>query len=48
MAIVNRKLSKDFYRRSDVVGIARDLLGQILVTRINGTPTAGYITETEA
>lgn len=43
------KLSYDFYRRKDVVGISRDLLGKVLCTRIGDDPlTAGIITETEA
>lgn len=42
------KLSKDFYTREDVVGVANELLGKILFTRINGKITAGIITETEA
>jgi DNA-3-methyladenine glycosylase len=42
------KLPLDFYRRDDVVNIARELLGKVLVTRIGGTITAGIITETEA
>ncbi len=37
-----------FYRRSDVTGIARELLGKALFTRINGNITAGLIVETEA
>ena len=42
------KLDRAFYLRSDVVRIARDLLGKVLVTRIDGVRTAGVITETEA
>ena len=41
-------LSTDFYHQSDVVQVARDLLGQILVTEFDGIRTAGVITETEA
>ncbi len=37
-----------FYQRDDVVKIARELLGKVLVTRIGGELTAGMITETEA
>jgi DNA-3-methyladenine glycosylase len=42
------KLTKDFYLRSDVVDISKDLLGKLLYTRVNGFVTAGIITETEA
>ena len=41
-------LDKNFYRRRDVVEISRDLLGKVLVTRIDGKLTSGIITETEA
>lgn len=37
-----------FYRRTDVVKIARELLGKVLVTNINGHYTSGIIVETEA
>lgn len=38
-----------FYRRDDVVRIARELIGKYLLTRIGGkTITGGIITETEA
>ncbi len=42
------KLGRDFYRRADVVQVSRDLLGKVLLTKMNGTVTAGIITETEA
>lgn len=42
------KLPLSFYRRGDVLAIARDLLGKILVTRFNGRLTSGRIVETEA
>jgi DNA-3-methyladenine glycosylase len=42
------KLPQSFYRRKDVVKIAKDLLGKVLYTKINGQVTAGIITETEA
>jgi len=42
------KLSLDFYRRSDVVQIAKELLGKVLYTRRDGKVTGGIITETEA
>jgi DNA-3-methyladenine glycosylase len=41
-------LPRSFYLRSDVVGIARELLGKYLITRIDGDIAAGVITETEA
>ncbi|MDX1911095.1 MAG: DNA-3-methyladenine glycosylase [Saprospiraceae bacterium] len=43
-----RRLSLDFYTRTEVVQVARDLLGKVLVTRFDGAVTAGMITETEA
>lgn len=42
------KLSPEFYIRSDVVLIARELLGKLLLTRFNGMVTGGIIIETEA
>ncbi len=42
------KLPVDFYTRSDVRLIARDLLGKVLVTRLDGDLTSGIIVETEA
>ena len=41
-------LTKDFYTRPDVVVIARELLGKLLVTQFDGKRTSGIITETEA
>lgn len=41
-------LPQSFYTRTDVGKIARQLLGKILVTQIDGDLTAGMITETEA
>lgn len=43
-----QKLSRDFYLRDDVVLIAKELLGKIIVTKFDGTYTAGRIVETEA
>lgn len=43
-----KHLPPEFYVRTDVVQIARDLLGKILVTEFDGLRTAGRITETEA
>lgn len=42
------RLPLDFYTRTDVVQIARELLGKILVTEFDGIRTSGRITETEA
>ncbi len=41
-------LPLEFYTRSNVVSIARDLLGKILYTSIDNEITAGIIVETEA
>jgi len=43
-----QKLSRIFYLQSDVVDVARQLLGKLLVTRFEGVVTSGIITETEA
>lgn len=43
-----KKLSIAFYQRKDVVEIAKDLLGKIVVTNIDGKITSGRIVETEA
>jgi DNA-3-methyladenine glycosylase len=43
-----KKLPLNFYERKDVVQIAKDLLGKILVTDIDGLLTSGRIVETEA
>jgi len=42
------KLTKEFYQRSDVLGIANELLGKVLVTNRNGVVTSGRIVEAEA
>lgn len=42
------KLNEDFYQRTNVVKIARDLLGKVLLTNIDGVITGGAIVETEA
>ena len=41
-------LPPSFYSRPDVVSIARELLGKVLVTNFDGLYAAGMITETEA
>jgi DNA-3-methyladenine glycosylase len=42
------KLEQEFYLNPDVVTVARELLGKVLFTKINGKITGGIITETEA
>ena len=42
------KLTDSFYRRTNVVKIACELLGKVLFTNVNGIITAGMIVETEA
>jgi DNA-3-methyladenine glycosylase len=43
-----KKLDYYFYNRADVVNIARELLGKVLVTQWDGAITSGRIVETEA
>lgn len=43
-----KKLPLSFYNRSDVVKIAKDLIGKIIVTKFDGSLTSGRIVETEA
>lgn len=43
-----KKLSIEFYERENVVEIARDLLGKILITQFAEGLTSGRIVETEA
>ncbi len=42
------KLTDSFYQRTNVVKIARELIGKALFTNINGIITGGIIVETEA
>ena len=42
------KLNEAFYQRTNVVKIAKELLGKVLFTRIDGVVTGGIIVETEA
>jgi len=42
------KLNKKFYLRNDVVQVAKDLIGKVLCTNIEGEFTSGLIVETEA
>ena len=42
------RLPLDFYIRTDVLQVARDLLGKVLVTEFDGLRTSGRISEVEA
>lgn len=42
------RLALEFFQRSKVTQIARELLGKMLITRIDGQITAGLIVESEA
>jgi DNA-3-methyladenine glycosylase len=48
MTVNPKKLDHSFYDRKNVVQIARDLLGKILVTQFDGIRSSGRIVETEA
>jgi DNA-3-methyladenine glycosylase len=43
-----KKLPQSFYQRADVIQIAKELIGKILVTKWNGAVTSGRIVEVEA
>ena len=43
-----KKLGIQFYKEQDVVSIAKELLGKIIVTKFEGVTTSGRIVETEA
>ncbi|HVZ95808.1 MAG TPA: DNA-3-methyladenine glycosylase [Chitinophagaceae bacterium] len=43
-----KKLPLSFYARKEVVTIAKELIGKILVTNFDGATTSGMIVETEA
>jgi DNA-3-methyladenine glycosylase len=45
---IMKKLPVEFYKRKDVVLIAKELIGKIIVTNFNGMITSGRIVETEA
>ena len=45
---MSTKIPLSYYRNPDVVFLAKDLLGKVLVTRIDNQLTGGIITETEA
>jgi DNA-3-methyladenine glycosylase len=42
------KLEQSFYNRKDVLKIARELLGKVLITKFEGVVTSGRIVEVEA
>ncbi|MBP5564070.1 MAG: DNA-3-methyladenine glycosylase [Bacteroidales bacterium] len=42
------RLTKDYFLTDDVLGIARDLLGKYLFTKVDGQLTGGVICEVEA
>ncbi|HRN73987.1 MAG TPA: DNA-3-methyladenine glycosylase [Ginsengibacter sp.] len=44
----HKKLPRSFYERTDVLLIAKELLGKVVVTNINDRYTSGRIVETEA
>jgi DNA-3-methyladenine glycosylase len=48
MPVSLKKLDHSFYDRKNVVLIAKELLGKILVTQFEGIRTSGRIVETEA
>jgi DNA-3-methyladenine glycosylase len=43
-----KKIALDFYQRNDVLTVARELLGKVLVTKWDGVITSGRIVEVEA
>ena len=43
-----KKLKLDFYRRGDVLEVAEELIGKLLITNKNGIRTGGRIVECEA
>src|SRR5436189_5048497 len=45
---IMKKLPIQFYESADVVLIAKELIGKIIVTNFNGVITSGRIVETEA
>lgn len=48
MAEQAKRLPLSFYRRDDVIRVAQDLVGQVLVSDIQGKRVSGRIVETEA
>lgn len=45
---MSKRLTRNFYLSEDVIAISRDLLGKVLVTKLNGFITSGIIVDTEA
>ena len=45
---MSRPLSRAYFQNLDVCYLAKDLLGKILITNLNGQITSGIIVETEA
>jgi DNA-3-methyladenine glycosylase len=45
---IMKKLAAEFYDRENVVQIARELIGKVIVTKFDGLITSGRIVETEA
>ncbi len=43
-----KKIPLNFYKRKDVVVIARELIGKVVITKFDGLITSGRIVETEA
>ena len=43
-----KKLPLSFYNRSNVIQVARELLGKVVLSKIDGAITSGRIVETEA
>ena len=43
-----KKLPLNFYKRKDVVAIAKELVSKIVITKLEGVITSGRIVETEA
>jgi len=48
LRLTSEKLNRTFYEREEVLTIARELLGKLIVTSFNGEETIGRIIETEA
>src|SRR5690349_763012 len=48
LGLIMKKVNVNFYKRSNVLQIARELLGKVLVTKWNGITTSGRIVEVEA
>ena len=46
--VIMKKLSLSFYQRPNVIQVAKELLGKILVTKWDGIETSGRIVEVEA